>query len=185
VELELSARPVEEPTPDAAAADEEPKQSSLEAMLQRNLLRVERAEQNSQKNAEETRGVAAAFDRIRSELVNNRIDTEELRIRLKDRISDPLRRIVDTQFAEFGRRLTELRKKLPGERATDMAKPAIEQADTMIVAMQKVRDQMLELESFNEAVDLLREIIAAQEQVSEKTKKERSKKLRSLLEDED
>ena len=55
----------------------------------------------------------------------------------------------------------------------------------MILAMRKVRDQMLELESFNEAVDLLREIIAAQEQVSEQTKKQRREKVRSLLEDDE
>jgi hypothetical protein len=186
VELELLPEQGEhKPSAEKATLDDESNQTLPEAILQRNLLRVERAEQNGQKNAEETRGVAAAFDRIRAELVNNRIDTEELRIRLKDRISDPLKQIVDTQFVEFGRRLAELKKKLPADKSADLARPAIEQADTIILAMQKVRDQMLELESFNEAVDLLREIIAAQEHVSEQTKKERTKKLRSLLEDED
>ncbi|HQU42278.1 MAG: hypothetical protein B7Z73_04965 [Planctomycetia bacterium 21-64-5] len=166
-------------------ADGEP-EAAAETVLQRNLLRVERAEQNNQKNAEETRGVAVAFDDIRAELVNNRVDTEELRIRLKDRISGPLKQIVDVQFAHLGRSLTALKKQLAGgAEHSDAAKSAIEQADLMIVALQKVRDQMLQLESFNEAVDLLREIIAAQQQVSEQTKKERSKKLRELLDDED
>jgi hypothetical protein len=192
VELELSAGAGTRPEPETAPAEpeknsseEEPNKVSPAAMLQRNLLRVERAEQNGQKNAEETRGVAAAFDRIRAELVNNRIDTEELRIRLKDRISDPLKQIVDNRFTEFERRLGELKKKLTAETAADVAKPALDEADTIIVALQKVRDQMLELESFNEAVELLREIIAAQQQVSEQTKAERGKKLRSLLEDDE
>ncbi|HVX10624.1 MAG TPA: hypothetical protein VHC22_05550 [Pirellulales bacterium] len=169
-------------TPAADAAAEE---ASPEAVVQRNRLRVERAQQNGQKNAEETRGVAAAFDGIRAELVNNRVDTEELRIRLKDRISDPLKRIVEIEFSEFDRRLAALKTQPLAETAPATAKPAIEQADTIILAMQKVRDQMLELESFNEAIDLLREIISAQEQVSEQTRKQRTKKVRSLLEDED
>ena len=165
---------------DSSAATEE------DSGAQRNVLRLERAEQNNQKNGEETRGVAAAFDDIRAELVNNRVDTEELRIRLKDRISDPLKQIVDVQFARLNRTLGDLRKQLSaGDAPDERAKAAIEQADGMIVALQKVRDQMLELETFNEAVDLLREIIAAQEKVSEQTKKERSKKLRSLLDDEE
>jgi hypothetical protein len=190
VELELAAKAESKPETAAsqsehAASDEEPHSASPAAVLQRNLLRVERAEQNGQKNAEETRGVAAAFDRIRAELVNNRIDTEELRIRLKDRISDPLKQIVDSRFTQFERQLAELKKKLPAEADADLAKPAIDEADTIIVALQKVRDQMLELESFNEAVELLREIIAAQQQVSEQTKTERGKKLRSLLEDDE
>jgi hypothetical protein len=191
VELEMSGKePPEkdESEPEKAASDDEPSSdepNSAGAALQRNLLRVERAEQNGQKNAEETRGVAAAFDRIRAELVNNRIDTEELRIRLKDRISDPLKQIVDNHFTQFERRLAELKKKLPAEGAAGVAKPAIEEADTIIVALEKVREQMLQLESFNEAVELLREILTAQEQVSEQTKTERSKKLRSLLEDDE
>jgi hypothetical protein len=170
---------------EGASDDGEAEQASPEAILQRNQLRLERALQSSQKNAEETRGVAVSFDGIRAELVNNRVDTEELRLRLKDRISDPLKRIVDTQFNELDRRLALLKTKLADGTVPEAARPAIEQADAILVAMQKVRDQMLELESFNEAVDLLREIIAAQEQVSDRTRKERTKKVRSLLEDED
>jgi hypothetical protein len=42
---------------------------------------------------------------------------------------------------------------------------------------------MLELESFNEAIDLLRSIIEAQHNVMEETKKQRSQSVRKLLED--
>lgn len=166
-------------------SDGDTEQTSAAAVLHRNQLRVERAQQNSVKNAEETRGVADSFDGIRAELVNNRVDTEELRLRLKDHISDPLKRIVETQFTELDRRLALLKSKLAADTDDNAAKAAVEQADTIILAMQKVRDQMLELESFNEAVDLLREIIAAQEQVSEQTRKQRTSKVRSLLEDDE
>ena len=44
---------------------------------------------------------------------------------------------------------------------------------------------MLELESFNEAVELLREIIAAQQNLTERTKEQRRARVRSLLEDEE
>lgn len=158
--------------------------NAIESAMQRNLLRVERARQNGQKNAEETRGVSNAFEDIREELINNRVDTEELRIRLKDRIADPLRTIVETMFPEFDRRLEALQKQAAGGSAAS-ARTAVEQADAILVEMQKVRDQMLELETFNEAVDLLREIIADQERVTERTKQERRKKVRQLLDDED
>lgn len=152
------------------------------AESQRNLLRVERARQNGQKNAEETRGVANAFEAIRAELINNRVDTEELRIRLKDRIADPLHRVAETMFPEFDRRLEALQEQTTKAEAMS-AQAAVEQADAILIQMQKVRDQMLELESFNEAVDLLREIISAQQQVTERTKQERRKKVRQLLDD--
>lgn len=181
-------------TRDSLAATEAPEGGDATAG-QGAVLRVERARQNGQKNAEETRGVANAFEDIRAELINNRVDTEELRIRLKDRIADPLRRIVDSLFPEFDRRVEALQKQVAGgsgqasaQAAAELAAielAAVEQADAIVVEMQKVRDQMLELESFNEAVDLLREIIAAQQQVNERTKQERRNKVRKLLEDDD
>ena len=54
------------------------------------LLRVQRAIQQSQKSVQEVQGVAAGFLAIREELINNRVDTEDRKNRLKDQIADPL-----------------------------------------------------------------------------------------------
>ena len=53
-------------------------------------LQVERVLQNSQRSSHETLQVAVAFDEIREEMINNRVDTEELKTRLKDGVADPL-----------------------------------------------------------------------------------------------
>jgi hypothetical protein len=149
------------------------------------LLRVQGILQNSQKSAQETGGVAISFDDIREELINNRVDTEELRIRLKDYIADPLRQIAEESFPEFDKRLTRIQSLIQskgGLEETLAAKTtAIQQADALVLAMEKVRDKMLELESFNEAVDLLRGIISSQQQMNEQTKKLRSEKIKKLL----
>jgi len=57
------------------------------------------------------------------------------------------------------------------------------QADLVLEAMKQVLDRMLELESYNELVELLRGIAADQQQIQEETKQMRREKLRSLLED--
>ena len=57
------------------------------------------------------------------------------------------------------------------------------EADAILVEMKQILDKMLELESFNEALDLLRDIIAAQERVNEQTKQRQKAKLRNLLEE--
>jgi hypothetical protein len=44
---------------------------------------------------------------------------------------------------------------------------------------------MLELETFNEAIDMLRQIISQQQQVGQRTREQRSQKVRNLLQDED
>jgi len=96
----------------ADALDESPA-----ARLERSRLRIERASQNSQKNAEETAGIAVSFDGIREELVNNRVDTEELRVRLKDQIADPLHSMVRRMYPELETRLKALSAKLAAEKS--------------------------------------------------------------------
>lgn len=182
--------PSERAIPSGASEPDEPSTTpqvdSPQIQLERRLLRIQRAMQASEKDAQETLGIAQAFDGIRAELVNNRLDTEELRIRLKDNIADPLRKISERMFPAWDRQLARLQKvaKNPELGPAERQK-AVAQADAILVQMQAVLDKMLELESFNEAVDLLRAIIAAQQKVSEETKKRRAEKVRNLNEDDD
>jgi hypothetical protein len=48
--------------------------------------------------------------------------------------------------------------------------------------MQAVLDRMLELESYNELVELLRGIVNDQQQLKEKTQQQQREKLRGLIE---
>jgi uncharacterized membrane protein (DUF485 family) len=171
--------------PMQSSSDEKDSEADTpERHRERSRLRVERAVQNSEKNKLESDGVAVAFDGIREELVNNRVDTEELKIRLKDQIADPLHDIVKRLFPELEARLKALGTSLDGEASKLQAAraAAIAQADLVLLEMRKVQDRMLELETFNEALDLLRSIISAQQKVGEKTKKQRDENLRKLLE---
>jgi hypothetical protein len=170
-------------TRDSLARLEALEAKSTSEALEPSRLRVSRARQNGEKNAAETLGVAAAFDGIRDELVNNRIDTEELRLRLKGQIADPLRHIAGEMFPALGQRLVELEAALPGTGLAEAHRRAVAQADALLVALEQVRNKMLELETFNEAVELLRGIIASQREIGEQTKKQRSAKVRKLLEE--
>lgn len=166
-------RPDDEESPDSPA-----RQAALR------LMRVEGALTNCRKSTQEVLGVAEAFDDIRKQLINNRIDTEELRKRLQEGIAEPLRKIADPMFPELERRLESLRSALD-----DAAKgPALrdqtrQQADEILLAMRKVRDRMIELEDFNEALELLRGIIQTQEQIREQTQQRHKQKIRDLLKD--
>ena len=51
----------------------------------------------------------------------------------------------------------------------------------ILVAMQHVLGRMLELESFNEAVELLRTIIDAQDKLDEQTRQRHKQRLHDLL----
>ena len=148
-------------------------------------LAIQRMVQLSRKDAQETLGVAGAFADMREELDNNRIDNSELKDRLQTRIADPLRRCGEEMFGELDRRLELIRTAAADDNARrEAVEGAVQQADAILLEMQRALDQMLELESLNEAVALLREIIASQDQVTESTKQRRTEKARQLLEGE-
>jgi hypothetical protein len=160
------------------------KEFSPERALALRTLRVQRALQNSRKNAHETLGVAEAFEGIREELINNGIDTAELKTRLQQGIADPLRGIVEAMFPELDRRLERLEATLSQNDAGPKNRElAVAQVDTILESMREVLERMLQLEDFNKAIEQLRQIIRAQERLGEQTRKRHKQRLRELLED--
>ncbi len=184
-EREPRAATAEKPAPapagrepgDAAESDGNPPDAARQA------VQVERVLQNSQRSAHETLQVALAFDDIREEMINNRVDTEELKTRLKDGVADPLKRIVEERFPKLEDQLKQLSAQLADPQAAPrLQTAAVAQMDAILLEMKQVLDKMLELETFNEALDMLRQIINAQEKVNADTKTKQKQKLRDLLE---
>lgn len=172
--------PVDEPGEEPSST---PEGISPERRTALRTMRVERVLQNSQKDAHEILGVAEAFSDIREELINNRIDTEELKLRLETGIIVPLRYIAESMFPELDRHLDRLEAALDDEAvAPERLAESTQQLDLILGAMRRVLDRMIELEDFNEAVELLREIVEAQERLHEQTKQRQKQKLRDLLE---
>lgn len=154
-----------------------------ERQLTRRRLRVAGSLQNVNQSSHETLGVADAFDEIQAELVNNRIDTEELLDRLRDNVTQPLRKIGGEMMPALAQRLQSLQSKVEDETAgSEELAQAIRQTDEILVEMQAALDKMLELESYNEILDLLRGIIRDQEELNERTKQRQREELRNLLE---
>jgi hypothetical protein len=166
----------------AEPGDEEQPADSPARRRDLRFLRLQGALTNCRKGAPEVLGVAEAFDDICKQCVNNRIDTAELKNRLKAGIAEPLHRIVDTMFPDLDRRLEELQTFLDDrQRAPALRGGAQKQAEAILLAMQKVRDRMIELEDFNEAVELLRNIVEMQKQLHEQTEHRHKEKIRDLL----
>jgi hypothetical protein len=161
--------------------DDEPDDSPARQRTLRRL-RIEGALTNCRKNTPEILGLAESFDDIRKELINNRIDTEELKDRLQKGIAAPLRRIAEAMIPELERRLEGLQAVLDdAAKSPALRDRAQQQADEILLAMRKVRDRMIEVEDFNEAVNLLREIIKTQDQLREETQERHKQKIRELL----
>lgn len=148
------------------------------------ILRVQRAQQQGAKSQQEVAGVASAFADIREELINNRVDTPERRDRLQRDIIQPLDLIASDQFARWQEQLKQLESRIDQPDADELSTVTLQQTNELIYALQQVLEKMLELETYNELVDLVRSIVDEQNQLLEKTKEERKRQARALLEDE-
>jgi hypothetical protein len=156
-----------------------------ETTIPRDQIVADQARSHTKENRAETLAVADGFAKVVEEIINNRIESSETwHTQLSEEVATPLRNIGENLFPQYEAKLTELqlavaRKNDPaGLEAARAA--ASKSADEIIVAMNVVLKKMRELESFKEAVDLLRSIIAMHKGVEEQTKKHRSSKARLL-----
>jgi hypothetical protein len=165
------------------------------------LVRAGEALQYCRKNAEETRGVAEGFDGIRKQIINNQIDTEELKMRLEDQIATPLYEMVSGERKKKSKddrrektdlptfpQLEETLKALQAatgdlKRGAQLRDDARAQTIELLAVMRQVLERMKELEDYNQAVELLRTIIKLQESLERVTKERHKQTIRDLKED--
>jgi hypothetical protein len=157
-----------------------------ESPRNRDKIIVDQARSHTLENRQETLTVSTGFNGIVAELRNNRIpDSDNLKDRLTDDIAIPLKLIAENKFPAYHEKLTALQllvdKTTKDSAAIEEARrEALRAADGILVDMNVVLNKMLELESFKEAVDLLRSIIALQKEIGEQTDAARKDKARLL-----
>jgi hypothetical protein len=190
---EANVEPGETATSDSDSAGSDKAESAVERIWSLRLLRSQRARLQSEKSAQETLGVAASFGDIRAELINNRVDTEDRKLRLQTQVVDPLQLIGDAMFPELDLRLGALTERLDargklglaphGEDAETVARAAaaVEQTDEILLAIDAVLQSMLDIEDYNELLDRVRDLIADQEKLLDGTKKAQKQQVLDLL----
>jgi len=122
--------------------------------------------------AGETAELAEAFREIRLEFENNQLLTPELETRLIAQIAEPLSTIAVRDLPALA---------LACRGGADRAR-LLRQADEVLARMRAVLDRMMELESFNEVVELLRGMIRTQEQIRAETLEQQKRRAREALE---
>ena len=156
---------------DSTKSGEQPSDEATETperRRERDLARLGGARQSATQLAFETTGVADGFDDILAELVNNRVDTEELKQRLEQGIAEPLKEIGGELLPRFEERVAAIQTILAAnstEAAQSLAAAKAE-AQAIVDAMKAALDRMLELESYNELVELLRGIVTDQQELA-------------------
>lgn len=173
-----------EPDADSGSETENASPESVAARaLALRRLRVSGAEQNVTQSGDEIMDISEGFDDIHNQLTNNRIDNADLKSRLREQIALPLRAIGSSRMPELQASLKLVEEHLTDELQGEAALEAsVALADEILVDMKQVLDRMLELETYNEVVTLLRGIITDQEELNRRTKERQKERLQNLLE---
>ncbi|MEX1039261.1 MAG: hypothetical protein WDZ51_01425 [Pirellulaceae bacterium] len=175
------------PTDDQSLAPEQSPTDTAQTRYERALdlqkLRIQRATQASRKAQEELQGISNGFEEIRRELTQNRLDTAARKERLGQMIIEPITRIADVMHSELQETTAQLERQFdqPNE-SLSMSNQAVQETERIILEMREVLDKMFDLETFNELVEQMREIIEAQSELREETEKERKRQILELLE---
>ncbi len=137
-------------------------------------LEAGRLGESASRAAGETAEIAEAFRSIRAELDNNALLTDELDARLVGQIATPLSSLATGDLPGLS---NEARGATPAGREALVAR-----TDAVLARMRAVLDKMMELESYNEVIELLRGVIRTQEEIREETIKRQRQRAKEALE---
>jgi hypothetical protein len=166
--------------PDAAPPDDS---EDDRRQVQVRRLRIQQSGLQASKTAQELSGIAASLDDILREMVNNRVDSVDRQERIGAGVRDPLKRIVEEPLQRLQDQITEMERVVADtEAASQATSQAVETAEDVLLQLTAVLDKMLDLESYNEILDMVRELIDDQQRLLEDTKEERKKRVLDLFE---
>lgn len=148
---------------------------------------ISRVLRDSEKEKYELQGIIGGFENIRKEMVNNQIFTPETQERIDERIMNPIHSVIEKEFHQFDKLLEEFAvvlekyETISREQAQKNRLDSLEQLDRILAKLSAILEQMVQMETFNEAVELLKEIIREQETLRKETDAAKKDQLRRLL----
>ena len=166
--------------------DDEPQLSETEADdlgRRRQTLRVQQSQAQAEKSAGEIGGVAREIAQIHRELENNRVDSPDRRQRLEQQVQRPLERVLAESYPRLIQRLRQLESSaLAGSLDRAGSSQAIAASDQVLGALRQVLANMLQIEDYNEVIDMVRGLLEEQEALLDQTRQEQRRRVRDLFE---
>lgn len=166
----------------AQDGDPDEMQDEANRALQVLRLRVQQSVLQATKTREELNGIAASVDDILEEMINNRVDSIDRRERLSEGVADPLRAIVAGSLADLIQQIEGVQGRVEQPpRAVAQTAAAVQTADRVVVELTAVLEKMLDLESYNEILNMLRSLMDSQDGLIEDTQREQQDRIRDLF----
>jgi len=161
-------------------ADENVKR--VTAARRRQTLFVQQVSVQTDKSFDEVNGILTAVLQIRDELIHNRVDSTDRKERLEIRIADPLKATLEGSFARLQQTIKSLNR-LPANSPDGLQQTAesVQLNQLVIRDLNAILENMLDIESYNEIVDMVRAMLEQQDKILERTKSEQKRKVKDLF----
>lgn len=145
-------------------------------------LRVQQGGLQANKTSEELSGIAASLDDILREMLNNRVDSVDRRERIGMGVRDPLKQIVEGPLQTLRDQIKEIESSVGDPQVgVEKTAAAVQTSEEVLLELTAVLEKMLDLESYNEILDIVRELIEDQDKLLDETKEERKKRVLDLF----
>ncbi len=172
--------PIQESQNEGDAAPEDPIARQMRLLV----LRSQQASAQADKSGGELKGVRSEIGQVLAELIHNRIDSKDRRDRLEQKIQRPLITLLEGSWETFAKGISELElfvSKAAPEDRTRRVEALMLQNNEIIAALTTILNDMIDIQDFNEVIDMVRDMLEDQNQVLEQTKAEQKRRLLEAL----
>ena len=146
------------------------------------LLRIQQGELQANKTSEELLGIALSLDGILLEMLNNRVDSVDRSERIATGVRDPIKATVNNSLATLRKQIKSIENVVDdAEQGVARTADAVNTAEQVILQLNAILEKMLDLETYNEVLDLVRQLMDDQSDLTDDTKKERKKQVLDLF----
>ncbi len=146
------------------------------------VLRAQQATSQMEKSEGELAGVEVEIGQIRQELINNRIDSQDRQERLENRVRIPIQNTRQGSMFNTLKGLRDLEKSLAnGPVDEPRISATIEMLASTLTALEAILEDMVDIQDFNEVVDMVRSMIDEQSKIIDRTKTEQKKRVLEMF----
>jgi hypothetical protein len=173
-----------EPSAEDPSGSAESKETPAQARSRILLLRSQQAAAQVAKSEGELNGVLSEISMLVAELINNRIDSNDRRERLGNKIKAPLESLLESKWRPFALQINQLEgtlAKLTPEELSSQIDQGVAKNNEIIASLNAILADMIEIQDLNEIIDRVRGLLDQQSKILDRSKQEQKKSTLDLL----
>jgi hypothetical protein len=141
-------------------------------------LRAQQAVLQGDKSQQELASIALRVDNVRKQLINNRTDTIDRQVRLQEKVHQPLTGLLANEYEKMRSQLLTFQTAAMSDAGGGtQARSAVEGTDQVLIALEAIKANMLDMESFTEILDLVQGLLDDQEKILSETEKQQKQRI--------